>query len=160
MIRSIQNALSPIHFLLFPQQRWLTKQFRRTWMDKDEIIRTTIFESVVHWVEVEGKDEMDADWSEDLAAGHVTAEYVKDKKKFIDRIMAIYLWHTHDRGVLQKEHEELTNQVFDTLTAIETVPKKFRTGFYKKMAAIEKKIKDTDSKHMKTVIDLSGYLWT
>jgi len=148
MIRSIQKALSPLHYILFPQQRWLTKKYSRTWMDKDKIIFETLFACVVHWVEVEGKDDRSGSYDEDLKAGHVSLKYVKDKQKIEDKITNIYLWHTHDRAILESEIDSLVKDYLNS-------------GFSaKKIIDLRSKIEKKDKQYMKQIVDICDHMWT
>ena len=161
MIRKIQAALSPIYFLFKPQQRWLTKQFRHTWMDKDEIISKTLFGCVVHWVEVEGKADRDASWDEDLKAGHVTKAYVKGKQKIEDRLTEIYLWHTHDRNLKEREIDALLDKELDTLLEFtDKTGKSKRQKTYKKIKTLREAIEKQDKEYMKEIIEYSSHMWT
>ena len=161
MIRKIQAALSPIYFLFKPQQRWLTKQFRHTWMDKDEIISKTLFGCVVHWVEVEGKADRDASWDEDLKAGHVTKAYVKGKQKIEDRLTEIYLWHTHDRNLKEREIDALLDKELDILLEFtDKTGKSKRQKTYKKIKNLREAIEKQDKEYMKEIIEYSSHMWT
>lgn len=161
MIRKIQAALSPIYFLFKPQQRWLTKQFRHTWMDKDEIISKTLFGCVVHWVEVEGKADRETSWDEDLKAGHVTKAYVKGKQKIEDRLTEIYLWHTHDRNLKEREIDALLDKELDALLEFtDKTGKSKRQKTYKKIKNLREAIEKQDKEYMKEIIEYSSHMWT
>ena len=164
MIRKIQAALSPIYFLFKPQQRWLTSQYRHTWMDKDEIISKTLFGCVVHWVEVEGKDDRETSWDEDLKAGHVTKAYVKGKQKIEDALTEIYLWHTHDRAIKEKEIDALLDKEFDKLlefnSAIDDKATRKRQKTYKKIKNLREAIEKQDKEYMKQIVEYSSHMWT
>ena len=154
MIRKIQAALSPIYFLFKPQQRWLTKQFRHTWMDKDEIISKTLFGCVVHWVEVEGKDDRETSWDEDLKAGHVTKAYVKSKQKIEDALTEIYLWHTHDRNLKEREIDALLDKELDNMLEFtDKTGKSKRQKTYKKIKTLREAIEKQDREFMKEIIE-------
>jgi hypothetical protein len=154
MIRSIQKALSPLYYILFPQQSWLIKKYNRTWMDKDRIIFETLFGCVVHWVEVEGKSDRETSYDEDLKAGHVSKEYVKNKQKIESKITDIYLWHTHDRKVMEKEIDTLVNALdFGTSTTVSA-------KLSKKIFDLRSKIAKKDKEYMKEIVDICDHMWT
>ena len=131
MIRKIKATLSPLYYLFNPQQRWLTKQFRRTWMDKDEIIFHTLFGCIVHWVEVEGAENRSASWDEDLKAGYVTQQYVDEKQKIEDKITEIYLWHTNDRKLLEADAQKL---LLDSTDQLDNESRVSTAKLYKKVS--------------------------
>jgi len=161
MIRKIQSALSPLYFLFKPQQRWLTKQYRHTWMDKDEIISKTLFGCVVHWVEVEGKDDRETSWDEDLKAGHVTKAYVKSKQKIEDALTEIYLWHTHDRNLKEREIDALLDKELDNMLEFtDKTGKSKRQKTYKKIKTLREAIEKQDREYMKEIIEYSSHMWT
>jgi hypothetical protein len=161
MIRKIQSALSPLYFLFKPQQRWLTKQYRHTWMDKDEIISKTLFGCVVHWVEVEGKDDRETSWDEDLKAGHVTKAYVKSKQKIEDALTEIYLWHTHDRNLKEREIDALLDKELDNMLEFtDKTGKSKRQKTYKKIKTLREAIEKQDKEYMKEIIEYSSHMWT
>lgn len=157
MIQKIKDALSPLYYVFNPQQRWLTKQFRRTWMDKDEIIFQTLFGCIVHWVEVEGAENRSACWDEDLKAGYVTQQYVDEKQKIEDKITEIYLWHTNDRKLLEADAQKL---LLDSIDQLDNESRVSTAKLYKKVRKIQDKIEKQDQAHMKEIVKLSGYLWT
>ena len=157
MIQKLKAALSPLYYVFNPQQRWLTKQFRRTWMDKDEIIFHTLFGCIVHWVEVEGVESRSASWDEDLAAGYVTQQYVDEKQKIEDKITEIYLWHTNGRKLLEADAQKLLDNAIDLLHINSTAS---RFKIYKAIRKIQDKIDKQDQMYMKEIVKLSGYLWT
>ena len=157
MIRKIKATLSPLYYLFNPQQRWLTKQFRRTWMDKDEIIFQTLFGCIVHWVEVEGVENRSACWDEDLKAGYVTQQYVDEKQKIEDKITEIYLWHTNDRKLLEADAQKL---LLDSIDQLDNESRVSTAKLYKKVSKIQDKIEKKDQAYMKEIVKLSGYLWT
>jgi hypothetical protein len=157
MIRKLKAALSPLYYVFNPQQRWLTKQFRNTWMDKDEIIFHTLFGCIVHWVEVEGVEGRRASWDEDLAAGYVTQQYVDEKQKIEDKITEIYLWHTNDRKLMEADAQKLLLELIDLLHINSTAS---RFKIYKTVRKIQDKIEKKDQMYMKEIVKLSGYLWT
>jgi hypothetical protein len=157
MIQKLKAALSPLYYVFNPQQRWLTKQFRRTWMDKDEIIFHTLFGCIVHWVEVEGVESRSASWDEDLAAGYVTQQYVDEKQKIEDKITEIYLWHTNGRKLLEADAQKLLDNAIDLLHINSTAS---RFKIYKAIRKIQDKIEKQDQMYMKEIVKLSGYLWT
>lgn len=157
MIQKIKDALSPLYYVFNPQQRWLTKQFRRTWMDKDEIIFQTLFGCIVHWVEVEGVENRSACWDEDLKAGYVTQQYVDEKQKIEDKITEIYLWHTNDRKLLEADAQKL---LLDSIDQLDNESRVSTAKLYKKVRKIQDKIEKQDQAYMKEIVKLSGYLWT
>ena len=157
MIQKIKDALSPLYYVFNPQQRWLTKQFRRTWMDKDEIIFQTLFGCVVHWVEVEGVESRSICWDEDLKAGYVTQQYVDERQKIEDKITEIYLWHTNDRKLLEADIQKL---MLDSIALLCTNSDVSRSKIYKTVRKIKDKIEKQDQMYMKEIVKLSGYLWT
>lgn len=156
MIRSIQKALSPLYYILFPQQRWLTKKYSRTWMDKDRIIFETLFGCVVHWVEVEGKTSRETSYDEDLKAGHVSKEYVKNKQKIESKITDIYLWHTHDRNVMEKEIDALVDDSFESQWSLNLQSGKLSKKIFNLRSKIEKK----DKEYMKEIVEICDHMWT
>ena len=156
MIRKIQAALSPLYFLFKPQQSWLTKKYARTWMDKDKIIFETLFGCVVHWVEVEGKADREISYDEDLKAGHVSKEYVKNKQKIESKITDIYLWHTHDRNVMEKEIDALVDNCFDLQSSLQLPHAKLSKKIFNLRSKIEKK----DKEYMKEIVEICDHMWT
>ena len=159
MIQKIKDALSPLYYVFNPQQRWLTKQFRRTWMDKDEIIFQTLFGCIVHWVEVEGVENRSACWDEDLKAGYVTQQYVDEKQKIEDKITEIYLWHTIGR---EAAHVAVAQLIDDSLFPdILKFPWCASTNkLITKVHAMNDKIKKKDQAYMKEIVRLGSCLWT
>jgi hypothetical protein len=158
MLSFLRKTLSSAYFCVRPQQRWLTKQYRRTWMDKDEIIFTTLFGCIVHYVEVEAADQRNISYDGDLAAGHVTQEYVQGRKKIEDKITEIYLWHTHDRNLLELECDKLLDETVECLLSDNL--KSVTSKNYKKVRKLKDRIQKKDQMYMKDIVTLSGYLWT
>jgi hypothetical protein len=68
------------HEWLFPRQKWLFKKLPNHWVDKDYIIMTIVFESIIHYVEEEEAFEV-IDWEHD--------EEHRDLKRQIEKI---YRW--------------------------------------------------------------------
>jgi len=158
MIRKIQAALSPLYFMFYPQQRWLTKKFPRTWMDKDRIIFETLFGCIVHWVEVEGKSYRETSYDEDLKDGHVSKEYVKSKQKIEDKITEIYLWHIHDRNVREKEIDALVDEYFGAESIVQLYIPSAKLS--KKIVNLRSKIEKKDKEYMKEIIEICDHMWT
>jgi len=157
MIQKLKDVLSPLYYVFNPQQRWLTKQFRRTWMDKDEIIFHTLFGCIVHWVEVEGVESRSICWDEDLKAGYVTQQYVDERQKIEDKITEIYLWHTNGRKSMKADAEKL---LVDSVDLLYTNSSVYRSKFYKNFRKMNDKIEKQDQMYMKEIIGLANYLWT
>lgn len=85
-----------------PKQRWLTKKISRSWQDKPELIRDLLFEILVNYVESEnGLHDIDYDWSEDLAAGYISQEYIDSTKRTDDIVRRCYTWIKKDRVELE-----------------------------------------------------------
>lgn len=161
MIRSIQKALSPLYYVLFPQQSWLTEKYGRTWMDKDKIIFETLFGCVVHWVEVEGQADRETSYDEDLEAGYVSKEYVKNKQKIESTITDIYLWHTHDRNVMEKEIDALINNELDNMLEFNNKTGKFKgQKTYKKIKDLREALEKQDKEYMKQIVEICDHMWT
>jgi hypothetical protein len=160
----IKKAFGPLYYFFKPQQRWLTSQYRKTWMDKDEIIFTTLFGCIVHYVEVEAKDDREISYDEDLAAGFVTQEYVEHRKKIQDKITEIYLWHTHDRKLLEDQIDDCMNYAFDSFLDLNSLndlkARSKRQKTYKKIQKLRDRLEKRDKDYMKQIVELSGYLWT
>lgn len=154
MIRSIQKVLSPLYYILFPQQSWLIKKYNRTWMDKDKIIFETLFGCVVHWVEVEGKSDRETSYDEDLKAGYVSKDYVQNKQKIESKITDIYLWHTQDRNVMEKEIDALID-VLDFETG-----QPLSAKLSKKIFNLRSKINKKDKQYMKEIVEICDHMWT
>jgi hypothetical protein len=130
-------------------------------MDKDEIISKTLFGCVVHWVEVEGKDDRETSWDEDLKAGHVTKAYVKSKQKIEDALTEIYLWHTHDRNLKEREIDALLDKELDNMLEFtDKTGKSKRQKTYKKIKTLREAIEKQDKEYMKQIIEYSSHMWT
>lgn len=50
--------MKQIVYRIKPQQKWLTDKIGRTWIDKDTVIETAIFESMIHFWEDEKGEEV------------------------------------------------------------------------------------------------------
>lgn len=88
----ISRTKDKIDYWVFPRQRWLYKKIPNHWADKDFLIMTTIFESVIHFVEEEDAFNV-IEWNSD--------EYHRAAKV---KIETIYRW-TKMRTQLEKRME-------------------------------------------------------
>ena len=100
----IRNSISSF---FRPRQKWLTKVIPNTWCDKTELIPLLLFTILIDFVEGEkGTDQLNVDWSEDLAAGYVTQEYVDNINLIYGEIQAAYEYVKNERPLLLKAHDE------------------------------------------------------
>ena len=88
-----------------PRQKWLTKTIPNTWCDKTTLIPHLLFTCLLHYVEDEEGLQDHIDWSEDLAKGHVSQEYVDSVKNTDDELRAVYNYIKTERPDLEKQHE-------------------------------------------------------
>jgi len=88
----------------FPRQRWLTKQIPRSWRDKDFLIETCLFAILVDYVENEDETILKPyDLSDDLAAGHVSQEYIDYEVEWKNRVKEVYNYIKFHRPRFHKE---------------------------------------------------------
>lgn len=95
-----------IRGFFIPQQRWLTRVIPRTYCDKVELVPRVLFAILIDFVEKEkGLSQLDADWSKELAAGHITQEYIDDIQKTYGELRDAYNYVKHERDALDEEHD-------------------------------------------------------
>lgn len=123
------------------QQKWLTSKLKGDWIDKDKIIETTIFESLVHFVEEEkGLGVINYDWKEEIEKGDISKEEVARIKAIENLSMCHYEYITKTRPAVKKDLENIDD--------------------WKEYESVEKMLYDEDTAVMKSIIENRGYLWT
>lgn len=149
MIYSIQYDFREYKWAIYnffrSSQHWLIKQIPRNYQDKPELIELLLFAILVDYVETEGglKD-IDYDWSEDLAAGHVSKEFVKREKEVGKTLRDTYHYIKIDRPILQEQLQKLTELPVDITQFI----------------THENLCAEKDQEAMMNIVKHSKYLWT
>ena len=73
-----------------PSQKWLTKDIPNTWCDKVTLIPHLLFSCLVHFVEEEKGLQDEYDWSDDIAKGYVSQQYVDHNNKIYSNLRKVY----------------------------------------------------------------------
>lgn len=145
-----------------PKQKWLTKKISNSWQDKVELMRTLLFEMVVHFVE---KEMEIVDW--DATEGHqqVAAElrevykYIKEERPALEKELdAAYPPMRNDWFKKSDEPvREVDGVKFYTYNFTTTEEEK---KCYERVHEIEAKIDELDQKHLHTIINNRQAMWT
>ena len=88
-----------------PRQKWLTRTIPNTWCDKVTLIPHILFTCLVHYVEKEEGLKDQVDWSDDLAKGYVSQEYVDNVKTSDSELRAVYDYIKVERPALEEQYE-------------------------------------------------------
>jgi hypothetical protein len=126
-------------------QHWLIKQIPRSYQDKPELIELLLFAILVDYVETEnGLANIDYDWEEELALGHVSKEYVERCGARDKALMDSYNYIKFHRPIMQRQLEKLTELSADI----------------KEYIAYDKLCDEKDQEAMMNIVKYSKYLWT
>jgi len=163
--------------IFIPQQRWLTRVIPRTFCDKVELVPRVLFAILVDFVENEkGLSQLDMDWAQELADGHVTQAYVDDIHKTYGELRDAYNYVKHERAALQSAHDNsypsLLPGVTDMLAPARecgglrrmlTCEEQYGMSYaeaYAETNRLEELIKERDQTAMMTVVRHVKTLWT
>jgi hypothetical protein len=95
-----------IRSIFIDRNRWLRKEIPRTWCDKVELLPRIIFATLVDFVEKEkGLCQLDMDWAQELADGHVTQSYVDDVQRTYGELRDAYRYIKYERDELQDAYD-------------------------------------------------------
>jgi hypothetical protein len=145
-----------------PRQKWLTDVIPNTWCDKTELIPRVLFICLVDFVDNEkGLDQLNVDWSSDLAAGYITQEYVDEVNSKYGLLKEVYDYIKTERHQLHIDLDAAYPPMPDLFTK-RTVT--MEEGSYEKLYGevnrIEKLIEEKDQWAMKAIVEHVGILWT
>lgn len=129
------------YYLLFPQQRWLTKVIPRSWSDKSELLPEVVFAFLTDYVDGEKCFEV-IEWGKH--EGEPDYEAI---------IKESYDWIKVGRPKLQKAIEE------ESEVAYRSKSKDYQEK-YGKLESLEKELQDKDTEVMADIIKIRGVLWT
>ena len=95
-----------IRSFFISQQRWLTKAIPRTYCDKVELVPCVLFAILVDFVEKEkGLSQLDVDWTQDLADGHVSQAYIDATNARYGELRDAYNYIKTERDALQSAYD-------------------------------------------------------
>jgi hypothetical protein len=142
-----------------PRQKWLTDRIPNTWCDKTELIPDLLFTCLIDFVESEkGTDQLNVDWSDDLAAGYITQEYVDSINTIYSEIQSAYEYAKNERPLLIKAHEDSYPDVVIDDNGIRTsLPYE---EAYRENNRLEALLEKRDYETMHTIIKHVGVFWT
>lgn len=151
------DVVYPVTSWFNPKQKWLTREIPNTWCDKVELVPRLLFACLIHFVEKEkGLNQLDIDWAEELAAGHVSQEYVDNVTRIYTELRDVYNYVKTEREVLQKLHDE---SYPDYPLPIELKDLKYEE-LYGETNRLEKLIKEKDQWAMHAIVTHVDCLWT
>lgn len=95
-----------IRSLFISRQRWLTRAIPRTYCDKVELVPCVLFAILVDFVEKEkGLSQLDVDWTQDLADGHVSQAYIDATNAKYGELRDAYNYIKTERDALQSAYD-------------------------------------------------------
>lgn len=130
-----------------PRQKWLTDKLGRTWIDKDTVIETAIFESMIHFWEDEKGEEMQRFQFECIESPcRSAAAKPEDQERYAEQ-RRIY-------SELDKcyRYARMRDQVWEEFY---NTPIQGRNGWQKEQAIIDK-----ETEILVKIVQLRKYLWT
>lgn len=146
-----------------PRQRWLTKVIPNTWTDKTELIPRLLFTCLIDFVESEeGLSQLNMDWEDELAQGHVTQEYIDDINKCYGLLKEVYDYVKTERDVLEKQQNAAYPELPPNLFSKGYVNTDHRSygEMYGEVNRLEALIEQKDQWAMKAIVEQVGILWT
>jgi len=153
-------AWADVRAFFNPRQKWLTKQIPKTWCDKTELVPLVLFAILIDFVESEkGCDQLNVDWSEDIAKGYVTPEYVDSVKRIYSELLEVYHYAKTGRAALQKALDESYPEIDITSKTPWKTEQPYEIA-YAETNRLEKLIEEKDQWAMTTIIKHVGVLWT
>lgn len=88
------------------RQHWLTRAIPRTYCDKVELVPCVLFAILVDFVEKEkGLSQLDVDWTQDLADGHVSQDYIDTLNAKYGQLRDAYNYIKTERELLQSAYD-------------------------------------------------------
>jgi len=140
VIFPIQSKYTDIRDFLFSQQRWIIKKIPKYWIDKDELITTVMFESIIHFVEHEHSDfDLYITQSENDDGPYWSATEKAEFLKVQYTIRKIYRYTQIRKKVKQRQDN------------------KYSSGFYTLYQHI---IETYDNEYRKKTLEIITKLWT
>lgn len=158
--------------LVSPRQKWLFKKIGNSWKDKDYIIRETVFECLVHFVESE----------KGLELLEYNAQHPKNPVENRDRYQEVVNDLSECYAYITKDRPDLENQLDNAYPInLSSDPrgclKKTEDGFYimksceersgmsyqeayAEVHRLENLIEQKDSEVMNLIIKHRSYMWT
>jgi hypothetical protein len=103
-----RDLINSISTFISPRQNWLVRKIPKTWTDKDELMRICLFESLIHFVEIEEGVKMfrDSDWTDDIKKGYVTKKYAADHIKWCKKALRLYNYIINERPAIVSKYEQ------------------------------------------------------
>lgn len=154
-----------------PRQKWLFKKIGNSWKDKGEIIRETLFECVVHFVDEEGGLE-----GLKFNAEHISNQ--QEKREEYQKVLNILNWCydyiTRERPRYEKlldesypkrllKFEDEFNKAEDGHSYWKSCEQRYGMPFeeaYRDVFYWEKEIKRNDDRVLRYVVEYRDWMWT
>jgi len=156
-----------------PRQKWLTKDIPNTWCDKVTLIPHLLFSCLVHFVEEEKGLQDEYDWSDDIAKGYVTQQYVDKNNKIYSDLRKVYNYIKTERPILEKQHNDSYPTELDgrdlftrlkdgsrIMNRCEDIYGMSYEEAYAEVNRLEKLINKKDLWAMNTIIKYQKSMWT
>ena len=125
-------------------QHWLIKKIPRSYQDKVELVPLILFEILIDFVENEnGLEDLDYDYTDDIAAGYVNAEQIAESKTRNEELLAAYNFARFEKQLMEAEITRKSHS-FDA------------RGFLDCQEIMNQK----EQEAMMTIVKYSRYLWT
>lgn len=125
-------------------QHWLIKKIPRSYQDKVELIPLILFAILIDFVETEqGLNSLNHDYTEDIAAGYTTVEYLAKCKARDEELLAAYNFAKVERSLMEAE---LIKKSYDC--------------DIKEYFKYEHLLHQKEEEAMMTIVKYSKYLWT
>lgn len=158
----LRNLYWTIRNFLFPQYRWLTKHLGRTFVEKEDVIRITLYQSLIDfWENDDGAERIraravdpistkaatvDMDVFKHLYAAYEWAKTERDLR--VDEIHALEtkLGELVFPTVLDPDKKEATQEQFEAMQA--------------KLSQLEEDLRKLDNTYLGIILDYREALWS
>lgn len=146
----------------FPQYRWLTCKLGRGFVEKEDVIRITLFESLVDfWENDDGEETL-----RQRAVDPQCAEHAEAACNAFKEFSAAYGWIKNDREIHIKEIDSLYGKIvagtFPQLADDDrSIPTDEQVAAMKvKIDQLEEDLEKIDSTYLGFILENRAYLWS
>lgn len=158
----------------YPKQEWLTDVIPNTYCDKVELIPKMLFTCLVHYIEVELKQEfvhdIGYDYKEELENGWVSQDYVDHHVNIDTQLMKAYNYIKTGRDAIEaridaayppsRPWDEMFKRSEEHEDYYEMTVSKERSECYKEVQRLEAIKLKKDKECMRIIIKHHEHLWT
>lgn len=153
-----------------PRQKWLFKKIGNSWKDKDQIIRETLFECLIHFVEEEKG--LNGIWCEEYyGEANLSEKYIEERKKVRDVLEYCYNYVKNERSIMEKGLDgsypesdvDMVEMMENGMYRMKSCEERYGCSYeeaYENVHYWENRIKNEDTFVMEEIIKYREYLWT